>query len=142
MVDKLDSASAVPGTTFRFKTTITARIDDVLVPEDTIGYGIIREVTPAGSHDRNGSLVLDFRELVDGNQILPVMADPRDIPMWEPQETLPEAAGDLAPIPGFVRTAVNAVRYGRNVIVGPGVVFHIVGLPDPRNEAPCHKVGT
>jgi hypothetical protein len=142
MVDKLDSATAVPGTIFRFKTTITARIDDVLVPENTIGYGIVREVTPAGGHDRNGSLVLEFRELVYDNQILQVMADPRDVPMWEPQETVTEAAGDLAPVPGFVRTAVNAVRHGRNVTLGPGLIFHIVGLPDPRNQAPCHKVGT
>jgi hypothetical protein len=76
MIDKIDSATAVPGTTFRFKITITARIDDILVPENTIGYGVVREVTSAGGHDRNGSLVLEMRELVYGKRIIQVMADP------------------------------------------------------------------
>ncbi|MGA7745500.1 MAG: hypothetical protein WCC70_13360 [Candidatus Aquilonibacter sp.] len=141
MIDKIDSATAVPGTTFRFKITITARIDDILVPENTIGYGVVREVTSAGTHDRNGSLVLEMRELVYGKRIIQVMADPRDTSIWAPAATITEAATGYLPVPGIVRTAVNDVRHGRNVTVGPGLVFHIVGLPDPRNQAPCHKVG-
>ena len=38
MVDRVDSATAYPGMLFRFKTTIIARIDDVLVPQGSIGY--------------------------------------------------------------------------------------------------------
>ena len=141
MVDKIDSATAYPGMPFRFKITITARIDDILVPQNTIGYGFVREVTAAGGHDRNGSIVLEMRELVYGNRILQVMADPRDTSIWAPAATITEAASGYLPVPGIVRTAVNDVRHGKNVTVGPGLVFHIVGLPDPRNIAPCHKVG-
>jgi len=141
MVDSVNSATAYPGQIFRFKITITARIDNVLVPEDTIGYGVVREVTPAGGHDVNGSLVLEMRELVYGKQILQVMADPRDTAIWAPAATFLEAASGYAPVPGIARTVVNDVRHGKNVIVGPGLVFHIIGFPDPRNNSPCHKVG-
>ena len=141
MIDKIDSATAYPGMVFRFKITITARIDGVLVPENTIGYGVVREVTSAGSHDRNGSLVLEMRELVDGNRIIQVMADPRDTSIWAPAQTITEAASGYLPVPGIVRTAVNDVRHGKNVTVGPGLTFHIIGLPDPRKDSPCHKVG-
>ncbi|HUA07983.1 MAG TPA: hypothetical protein VMA98_01840 [Candidatus Acidoferrales bacterium] len=141
MIDKVDSATAYPGMPFRFKITITARIDNILVPENTIGYGIVREVTPAGNHDRNGSLVLEMRELVYGKQVIQVMADPRDTGIWAPAQTITEAATGYLPIPGIVRTAVDDVRYGKNVTIGPGLTFHIVGLPDPRKDSPCHKVG-
>ena len=141
MIDKIDSATAYPGMPFRFKITITARIDDILVPENTVGYGIVREATPAGNHNRNGSLVLEMRELVYGKKVIEVMADPRDTGVWAPAQTITEAASGYLPIPGIVRTAVDDVRFGKNVTVGPGVTFHIVGLPDSRKEWPCHKVG-
>ena len=102
---------------------------------------MVREVTSAGGHDRNGSLVLEMRELVYGKRIIQVMADPRDTSIWAPAATITEAATGYLPVPGIVRTAVNDMRHGKNVIVGPGLNFHIVGLPDPRNQAPCHKVG-
>ena len=141
MLDKVDSANAYAGMIFHFKITITARIDGVLVPENTIGYGVVREVTAAGNHDRNGSLVLEIRELVYGKRIIQVMADPRDTSIWAPAQTIAEAASGYLPLPGIVRTAVNDVRYGKNVTVGPGLNFHIIGLPDPRKDSPCHKVG-
>jgi hypothetical protein len=141
MLDKIDSATAYAGMIFRFKITITARIDDILVPQNTIGYGVVREVTAAGNHDRNGSLVLEIRQLVYGKHILQVMADPRDTSIWAPAKTITEAASGYLPVPGIVRTAVNDIRYGKNVTVGPGLNFHIIGLPDPRKDSPCHKVG-
>jgi hypothetical protein len=141
MLDKVDSATAYPGMLFRFKTTIIARIDDVLVPQGAIGYGIVREVTAASNHDRNGSLTLEIRQIVLGKRILQLMADPRETSLWAPAMTATERATGYLPIPGIVRTAVNEVRWGRNVVIGPGFNFHIVGLGDPRNLAPCHKVG-
>ncbi|HUN28195.1 MAG TPA: hypothetical protein VMV65_00185 [Alphaproteobacteria bacterium] len=141
MVDKVDSATAYAGMVFRFKTTIAARVDNVLVPQGTIGYGVVREVTAASNHDRNGSLTLEIRELVDGNRVLQVMADPRETSLWAPAQTLTERASNYLPVPGIVRTAVNELRWGKNVVIGPGFNFHVVGLGDPRNLAPCHKVG-
>jgi hypothetical protein len=141
MVDSIDSASAFPGMAFRFKITVTARIDGVLVPSGTIGYGLVREVTAASNHDRNGTLVLEIRNLLYNGNVFEVMADPRDTSIWAPATTLTERATNYLPVPGLVRTAVNEVRYGRNVTIGPGFAFHIVALGDPGNPAPCHKVG-
>lgn len=141
MVDRVDSATAFPGMIFRFKFTQTVRLDDVLVPQNTIGYGIVREVTAASNYDRNGSITLEPRQVVLGKQILQVMADPRENALWAPAQTLTERASNYVPVPGIVREAVNAARWGKNVVVGPGFNFHVVGLGDPRNLAPCHKVG-
>ena len=141
MVDRVDSATAFPGMIFRFKFTQTVRLDDVLVPQNTIGFGIVREVTAASNYDRNGSITLEPRQVVLGKQILQVMADPRENALWAPAQTLTERASNYVPVPGIVREAVNAARWGKNVVVGPGFNFHVVGLGDPRNLAPCHKVG-
>ncbi|HEY5341236.1 MAG TPA: hypothetical protein VIK27_09440 [Candidatus Aquilonibacter sp.] len=141
MVTSVDSASAFPGMGFRFKITTTARIDGILVPTGTIGYGIVREVTAASNRDRNGSLTLEMREIPFDKQVIQVMADPRETSLWAPATTLAERAAGYLPVPGLLRTAVNEVRHGRNVVIGPGFNFHIVGLGDPRNLAPCHKVG-
>jgi hypothetical protein len=141
MVDKVDSATAYPGMTFRFKITVTARVDGVLLPDGTIGYGVVREVSAASNRARNGTLVLEMRNLYSGNQTIPVTADPRETSLWAPAATVEEAAEGYLPIPGIVRTAVDEVRNGRNVTIGPGFDFHILSLPDPRNGGPCHKVG-
>jgi len=141
MVDTVDSATAFPGMPFRFKLTVTARIDNVLVPQGTIGYGIVREVTAASNHDRNGSLVLEMREIPYRNKTIQIMADPRDTALWAPAATIAERATNYLPIPGIVRTAVNEVRNGKNVTIGPGFNFHIVALGPPKAIAPCRKVG-
>ncbi|HTU70685.1 MAG TPA: hypothetical protein VMF11_10255 [Candidatus Baltobacteraceae bacterium] len=142
MVDTVDSGTAFPGMEFRFKLAVTARIDNVLIPQGTIGYGVVREVTAASNHDRNGSLVLEVRELVYNNKPYQVMIDPRDASVWAPAETLAERATGYLPIPGLVRTAVNEVRSGKNVKIGPGFMFHIVALgTTPKTLAPCHKIG-
>jgi hypothetical protein len=141
MVDKVDSATAYPGMTFRFKITVAARIDGVVVPQNTIGYGVVREVRAASNRNRNGSLILEMRDVYAGNRRLAVTADPRETSLWAPATTLEQRAEGYLPIPGIVRTAVNEVRDGRNVTIGPGFDFHILSLPDPRNGGPCHKVG-
>ena len=141
MVDKVDSATAFPGMVFRFKITTTARIDGVLVPDGTIGYGVVREVSGASNRDRNGSLVLEMREIPFQGKELEVTADPRESSLWAPATTLVDRAEGYLPIPGLVRTAVNEVRDGKNITIGPGFKFHVLSLNDPRNEAPCHKVG-
>jgi hypothetical protein len=141
MVDSVKSATAYPGQIFRWKITVTARIDDVLVPKGTIGYGVVREVSAASNRDRNGSLELEMRDIYYDGQTLQVMADPRETGVWAPAKTLEQRAEGYVPIPGIVRTAVNEVRHGRNVTIGPGLTFHILSFPDPRTTSPCHKVG-
>jgi hypothetical protein len=141
MVDSVSSATAFPGMRFRFKIIDTSRIDGVLIPANTIGYGYVREVTAASNRDRNGSLVLEIREVVYKGRHFQVMADPRETAIWAPAATMVERATDYLPIPGMIRTAANEVRDGKNVTLGPGFKFHVVGLGDPREMEPCHKVG-
>lgn len=141
MVDKVDSATAFPGMRFRFKITATANLNGHIVPKGTIGYGYVRQVSAASNRNRNGSLVLEMREIIFKNIGIQVMADPRETTLWAPATTLAERAAGYIPIAGLVRTAVNEVRDGRNVTIGPGFDFHIVALADPRTMEPCHKVG-
>jgi len=141
MLDSIDSSVAYPGERFRFKLTITARVNGHLLPAGTIGYGYVREVSAASNRDRNGSLILEPREFVYRGMHVQVMADPRDSSIWAPAQTLAERATGYLPIPGLVRTVVNTVRDGRNVTIGPGFTFHVVGIADITNSQPCHKVG-
>jgi len=141
MLDSIDSGVAYPGQRFRFKTTITARVNGHLLPAGTVGYGYVREVTAASNRDRNGSLILEPREFVYRGMHVQVMADPRDSSLWAPAETLTEKASGYLPIPGLVRTVVNTVRDGKNVTIGPGFKFHVVGIADITTSQPCHKVG-
>jgi hypothetical protein len=141
MVDTVTSSTAYPGMRFRFRITISANLNGHLAPAGAIGYGFVREVTAASNRDRNGSLILAPREIVYGKQHIPVIADPRDTALWAPATTAADRASGYLPIPGIIRTAVNQVRNGKNVTIGPGFHFHVIALGDPRNSAPCRKVG-
>jgi hypothetical protein len=141
MVDSVSSGSAYPGLVFRFKITVDANILGTIVPANTIGYGYVREVTAASNHNRNGSLVLDMRELSYKNKAVQVINDPRDSSIWAPAGTVTDRASGYLPIPGLIRTAVNEVRHGKDVTIGPGFNFHVIGWGDPRKMHPCRKVG-
>ncbi len=141
MVDSVDSATAFPGMRFRFKLTQTVRLNGHLVPKGTIGYGFVRQVSAASNRNRNGSLELEMREVIYHNVAIQVMADPRESSIWAPAMTLTERAVGYIPIAGLIRTAVNEIRDGRNVTIGPGFNFHVVAIGDPRSMEPCHKVG-
>ena len=141
MVDKVDSGTAYPGMAFRFKTKVSANIFGRIVPEGTIGYGYVRYVSAASNHDRNGSLILEMRELLYRDDLIQVMADPRESSVWAPATSLAERATGYLPIPGLVRTVANEVRDGKNVTIGPGFIFSVIPLGDPRKMHPCRKVG-
>ena len=142
MVDTVDSATAYPGERFRFKITQPSNILGHIVGAGTIGYGYVRQASAASSHDRNGSLVLEMREVVSANTHIQVMADPRETSLWAPATSLAERAAGYVPIAGLIRTAANEVRNGRNVSLGAGFNFHVVGIGNVTQMQPCHKVGT
>lgn len=142
MVDSVDSGTAYPGMKFRWKTTETARILGTLVPRGTIGYGFVREVSGASNRNRNGSLILEMRDLIYQNHLIEVMVDPQSSAVWAPAAGLVDKATGWLPIPGIIRTAVNEVRDGKNIRIGPGFVFKVIGLGDPRRTSPCRKIGT
>jgi hypothetical protein len=141
MVDSVDSGTAYPGMVFRFEITSDVNFFGTIIPENTVGYGYVREVSAASNRDRNGSLILEVRALIYKNKQYQVMIDPRDSSTWSPAITMGERASDYLPIPGVVRTAVNEVRNGKNITIGPGFHFRVVALGDPRKYSPCTKIG-
>lgn len=141
MVDSVDSATAYPGMGFRFKITSDVNFFGTIIPQDATGYGYVVEVSGASNRDRNGSLILDMRSIEYNNRFYQVMIDPRDSTTWAPATTIGERASDYLPIPGIVRTAVNEVRDGKNITIGPGFHFRVIALGDPRKYQPCRKVG-
>lgn len=141
MVDKVNSATAYPGMKFRWKTTQTGDFLGTTVPRGTVGYGYVREVIGASNRDRNGLLILEMRTLVFRNRLIQVMVDPQTSAVWAPAMTLADRATNWIPIPGIVRTAVNEVRDGKNITIGPGFAFKVIALGDPRHTSPCRKVG-
>src|SRR5579863_4344682 len=73
MMDTVDSSDARPGDFFRFETVnaVTAGAE-VVIPQRTMGYGVVAVASPAGHHDaRPGVLVLEPRFLVlpDGRHL-------------------------------------------------------------------------
>lgn len=141
MVDTVDSGVAFPGERFRFRTTETVRFGTTLIPENTTGYGFVRAVTAASNRNRNGSLVLELRALYMGSREINVIGDPREGSVWAHASSgLVDRASGYLPIPGIIRTAVNEVRDGKNVSIGPGFKFNVVPFTSPRDGTPCRKV--
>lgn len=141
MIDSVNSGSAYPGMKFRWKTTEAGNFLGTVVPKGTIGYGYVRAVTGASNRNRNGSLILEMRELVYRNRLIEVMVDPQSSAVWAPAMTMTDRATNYIPIAGLIRTAVNEVRDGKNITIGPGFAFKVVALGDPRKTSPCRKVG-
>lgn len=141
MVDSVSSGTAYPGMKFRFETTETGNFLGTVVPRGTIGYGYVRAVTGASNRNRNGSLILEMRELVYRDRLIEVMVDPQSSAVWAPAMTMTDRATSYIPIAGLIRTAVNEVRNGKNITIGPGFAFKVVALGNPRTTSPCRKVG-
>ena len=141
MMDSVDSSDARPGDFFRFQTVnaVTAG-PAVVIPERTMGYGVVTVASPAGRDARPGVLVLEPRYLVlpSGKHLGVVLnhnanADPLDkagasngIPMY------------LGAIPllgvGAAIGIFNYFRKGKNIVVPRGTVFTVFPSDDPSVE--------
>jgi hypothetical protein len=141
MMESVDSADARPGDFFRFQTVnaVTAGAT-VVIPERTMGYGVVTVASPAGRDARPGVLVLEPRYLVlpNGKHLGVVLnhnanADPLDragssngIPMY------------LGAIPligvGAAIGIFNYFRRGKNIVVPRGTVFTLFPSDDPAVE--------
>jgi len=137
MIDSVDSATAAPGRAFRFMITEDALITVVsqpaplAVPRWTLGWGVVRAVTPASRGNHYGSLTLEPRYLVlPGGRVVQVSMNPT-LPASISRDTpgIEKAMSHVPiPIPGFAMTAVNSLRRGRDVIVGFGFQFSVVPI--------------
>jgi hypothetical protein len=137
MVDTLDSAATYPGERFRFKTAAASIVRGVRVPKGSIGWGIVRTSAAASNRARNGQIGLEPRYLVVGSKTIQVSGDPREPAIASHGQTIAEKGAGYVPIVGLVRSAVNTVRNGTNITLGPGFVFHVIPIGDLRDVSPC-----
>lgn len=139
MVDRVDSGKSKPGDIFRFRTAADAKLGKLLIPQGTLGRGIVRNVDQAGRRDHNGSLALEPRYLMVGTRNIPVTMEPHLPASWAPRQTLIEkgAARIPNPVPGIVMSGVNMLRYGKNITLGPGFTFSILLVPSLARKSIC-----
>lgn len=139
MVENVDSSSALPGDFFRFQTinAVTAG-KHVVIPQRTMGYGIVTVAAPAGKGGRAGTLVLEPRylELPDGTH-LGVVLDHHsgDLERSGSTGSVPGYLGAI-PIPG-VGAAIGIFNYfhnGKNIVVKRGTIFPIFPSDSPDTE--------
>ncbi len=139
MIDSVNSRSARPGGEFRFKTLLDAHLDGgIFIKAGTVGWGVIRSADAAGRHNHDGSLALEPRYILvpdDKTKDAParrvdVSMNPTLPVMWGPgQPLLEKGLGHVPlPVPGLAMTAINTVRWGRNITLGPGFKFSVLPL--------------
>ena len=140
MMESVDSSDARPGDFFRFETVnaVTSGAE-VVIPQRTMGYGIVAVASPAGRHDgRPGVLILEplYLMLPDGKKLGVVLNhNTDDLDKAGPNDGIPGYLGAI-PIPG-VGAAVgifNYFRKGKNIVVPRGAMFAVFPSDDPAVE--------
>ncbi|HEV3153555.1 MAG TPA: hypothetical protein VGZ02_07115 [Candidatus Baltobacteraceae bacterium] len=139
MMDNVDSSDARPGDFFRFETlnAVTSG-KKIIIPERTMGYGIVVIASPAGSQGRSGTLVLEPRYLVlpSGTKLGVVLDhDVSDLQRSGTSGSMPGYLGAV-PVPG-IGAAIGIFNYfhhGRNILVKKGTIFEIFPSDDPATE--------
>jgi hypothetical protein len=145
MLDRVASASARVGDAFRFRTTEEMTLEDgMTIPAGTLGYGIVRDASAAARHDHNGVIALEPRYLIvekpDGSAARVEVAMNPTLPLaYTPDTTLIEKGISHIPlpVPGLVMTGVNAVRWGKNITVGPGFAFSVLPVGNLARSPVC-----
>jgi len=140
MMDSVDSSDARPGDFFRFETVNAVTSGpSVVIPQRTMGYGVVAVASPAGAHDaRPGVLVLEPRYLTmpDGKRLGVVLNHNTDsLDKAGANDSIPGYLGAI-PIPG-VGAAIglfNYFRKGKNIVVRRGTVFTVFPSDDPSVE--------
>jgi len=132
LVDTVDSARAMAGDAFRFKTVadLPATAFAPAVPKDTIGYGLVMGAHHAGRGGKPGHLLVDTRffALSDGTHVSATFL-PRARYDAEVLDGSPaNAPGFLGFIPfaSVMTGTYNTVHYGKEFVFKPGTAFHVV----------------
>lgn len=139
MMESVDSSNARPGDFFRFETVnAVTSATRVVIPERTMGYGVVAVASPAGRDARPGILILEplYLMLPDGKHLGVVLNHNTDsLDKTGSNDSIP---GYLGGIPFFgVGAAVGVFNYfrkGKNVVVPRGTVFTIFPSDDPSVE--------
>ncbi|MDE2573564.1 MAG: hypothetical protein KGM44_13705 [bacterium] len=131
--ESVSSASVKAGDFFRFETMQPLEIGGrTVLPARTSGVGIVSDAQAAGSHSRQGSLLLEARYLrLPGGQEIQVTVDRKvtDLRRHGADPTLPFYTSYL-PIPqmGLLTKAYDYVLNGKNVVLAKGTVFVVVTI--------------
>lgn len=140
MMESVSSSDARPGDFFRFETVnaVTAGTR-VVIPERTMGYGVVAVASPAARDARPGILILEpiYLTLPDGKHLGVVLNHNTDsLDKTGQNDSIP---GYLGAIPFFgVGAAIGVFNYfrkGKNVVVPRGTVFTIFPSDDPSVES-------
>ncbi len=139
MMDTVDSSDARPGDFFRFETVNAVTTGaSVVVPERTMGEGIVAVASPAGRNARPGTLVLEPRYLILPNgHHLEVVLNHNTNSLEESgrNDSLP---GYLGAIPllgvGAAVGAFNYFRKGKDIVVPRGTMFSVFPSDEPSVE--------
>lgn len=140
--DTLDTATVQTGAIFHFRTIDTiVPIDNVYVPRNATGYGLVVFASPAGAHGKSGSLIIEARYIdVPGRGQYQVSIDSIATASTFNGRTGNVASGvGLIPLP-FVGTAVGAFNYlhaGKNAVVAAGTRFVVVPVGNLKTRARC-----
>ncbi len=139
MLDSVDSATAQPGDFFRFETVNAVTVKNtIVIPDRTMGYGIVAIASSAGRNGRPGALVLEPRYLeLPGHVRLGVVLDHNasDLEKSGKSGSAPGYLGAL-PVP-FLGAAVgifNYFRHGQDILVKKGTMFSIFPAEGPQTE--------
>jgi hypothetical protein len=139
MVDEVNSSDAFPGDFFRFQTVnaVTAG-RRVVIPERTMGYGIVAVASRAGRNGRAGTLVLEPRylDLPNGTRLGVVLDhNAGDLQRNGQSGGVPGYLGAI-PLPGL-GAAIGIFNYfhkGKNIEVKRGTIFPIFPSDNPSVE--------
>jgi hypothetical protein len=139
MMDTVDSSNARPGDFFRFETVNAVTTGaSVVVPERTMGEGIVAVASPAGRNARPGTLVLEPRYLIlpNGHHLEVVLNHNTDsLDESGRNDSLPGYLGAI-PLLG-VGAAVGAFNYfhkGKDIVVPRGTMFSVFPSDEPSVE--------
>jgi hypothetical protein len=145
MLDKIYSGTTKSGNVFRFRVEQSETLDDgTMIPEGTLGYGVVRYADAAGPHAHDGVLALEPRYLIvpkpqGGIKRVEVTMNPTLPVTYTPAGMLSQgmSAAQSVPVAGLAVTAVNVVRWGRNLTLGPGFAFSVLPVDNLARGPVC-----
>jgi hypothetical protein len=146
MLDAVYSGTSRAGSAFRFKVEEPQTLDDgTVIPAGTLGYGVIRYADAAGPHAHDGMLAIEPRYLIvpkpQGGwaKRVQVTMNPTLPVTYTPAGMLSQgmSAAQAVPVAGLAVTAVNVVRWGRNLTLGPGFRFSVLPVDNLARGPVC-----
>jgi hypothetical protein len=145
MLDSVYSGTSRAGNVFRFKVEEPQTLDDgTVIPAGALGYGVIRYADAAAPHAHDGMLAIEPRYLIvpkpqGGSKRVQVTMNPTLPVTYTPAGLLSQgmSAAQAVPVAGLAVTAVNVMRWGRNLTLGPGFRFSVLPVDNLARGPVC-----